>query len=157
MTKNKYHLDCYKKEIQSHKDMGRKIVFTNGCFDILHVGHIRYLSQAKDCGDILVIGINSDNSIKGLKGPSRPINILQDRALILSAFKFVDYVISFEEQTPIKLIKIIMPDVLVKGGDYSIENIVGAKEVTNAGGRVELLKFHRGYSSSNYIDKIKKP
>ena len=132
------------------------IVATNGCFDILHVGHIRYLSEAKSLGDILVVGINSDESVKNLKGPSRPINSLSDRSLLLSELVCVDYVVSFKEQTPLKLIKMIMPDILVKGGDYTLDNVVGSKEVIDTGGKVELLKFHDGYSSTNYIDKIKK-
>ncbi|MDC1021363.1 bifunctional heptose 7-phosphate kinase/heptose 1-phosphate adenyltransferase, partial [Candidatus Marinimicrobia bacterium] len=115
-----------------------------------------YLSQAKLLGDILVVGINSDESVKNLKGPSRPINSLSDRSLLLSELVCVDYVVSFKEQTPLKLIKMIMPDILVKGGDYTLDTVVGSKEVIDAGGKVELLKFHDGYSSTNYIDKIKK-
>ncbi len=103
-----------------------------------------------------MIGINSDKSVKELKGPSRPINSLSDRALILSELRYVDYVISFEEQTPLELIKIIMPDILVKGGDYTVETVVGSSEVIHSGGQVKLLQFHEGYSSTNYIDKIKK-
>ena len=156
MDNSKYQLDNVINAINDHKKDSKKIVFTNGCFDILHVGHIRYLSEAKSLGDILVIGINSDKSVKELKGPSRPINSLSDRALILSELRYVDYVVSFEEQTPLELIKIIMPDILVKGGDYKIETVVGSSEVIHSGGQVKLLQFHNGYSSTNYIDKIKK-
>ena len=156
MDNSKYQLDNVINAINDHKKDSKKIVFTNGCFDILHVGHIRYLLEAKSLGDILVIGINSDKSVKELKGPSRPINPLSDRALILSELRYVDYVVSFEEQTPLELIKIIMPDILVKGGDYTVENVVGSSEVIHSGGQVKLLQFHNGYSSTNYIDKIKK-
>ena len=156
MDNSKYQLDNVINAINDHKKDSKKIVFTNGCFDILHVGHIRYLSEAKSLGDILVIGINSDKSVKELKGPSRPINPLSDRALMLSELRYVDYVVSFEEQTPLELIKIIMPDILVKGGDYTIETVVGSSEVIHSGGQVKLLQFHNGYSSTNYIDKIKK-
>jgi len=156
MDNSKYQLKNVTKAINDDKKDSKKIVFTNGCFDILHVGHIRYLSEAKSLGDILVIGINSDKSVKELKGPSRPINSLSDRALILSELRYVDYVVSFEEQTPLELIKIIMPDILVKGGDYTVETVVGSSEVIHSGGQVKLLQFHNGYSSTNYIDKIKK-
>ena len=156
MDNSQYHIDHIIIAINSDRKDSKKIVFTNGCFDILHAGHIRYLSEAKSLGDILVVGINSDKSVKELKGPSRPINSLSDRALILSELRYVDYVVSFEEQTPLELIKIIMPDILVKGGDYTIETVVGSSEVIHSGGQVKLLQFHNGYSSTNYIDKIKK-
>ena len=156
MDNSQYHIDNIISAINTDRKDSKKIVFTNGCFDILHVGHIRYLSEAKSLGDILVIGINSDKSVKELKGPSRPINSLSDRALILSELRYVDYVVSFEEQTPLELIKIIMPDILVKGGDYTVETVVGSSEVIHSGGKVKLLQFHNGYSSTNYIDKIKK-
>ena len=156
MNNHQYQLDHSIDAITSDKQCDKKIVFTNGCFDILHVGHIRYLSEARSLGDILVVGINSDDSVRNLKGPSRPINSLSDRALLLSELVCVDYVVSFKEQTPLKLIKMIMPDILVKGGDYTLDTVVGSSEVIDAGGKVELLKFHDGYSSTNYIDKIKK-
>tara|TARA_B110000467_G_scaffold131632_1_gene126496 strand:- start:1547 stop:2020 length:474 start_codon:yes stop_codon:yes gene_type:complete len=156
MNNHQYQLDHSIDAITSDKQCDKKIVFTNGCFDILHVGHIRYLSEARSLGDILVVGVNSDESVRNLKGPSRPINSLSDRALLLSELVCVDYVVSFKEQTPLKLIKMIMPDILVKGGDYTLDTIVGSSEVIDAGGKVELLKFHDGYSSTNYIDKIKK-
>lgn len=134
----------------------KKIVFTNGCFDLLHVGHIRYLAQAKKLGDFLIIGLNSDSSVRELKGKNRPINSFEDRATLLSAMKSVDLVIMFEEQTPENLIKDIVPDILVKGGDYNIEDIVGYQTVMQNGGQVKTLSFYDGYSSTNYINKIKK-
>ena len=134
----------------------KKIVFTNGCFDLLHVGHVRYLAQAKKLGDFLIIGLNSDSSVKELKGEDRPINSFEDRATLLSAIESVDSVIMFEEQTPENLIKDIVPDVLVKGGDYNIEDIVGYQIVIKNGGQVKTLSFYDGYSSTNYIDKINK-
>ena len=134
----------------------RKIVFTNGCFDLLHVGHVRYLAQAKKLGDFLIIGLNSDSSVKELKGEDRPINSFEDRATLLSAIESVDSVIMFEEQTPENLIKDIVPDILVKGGDYNIEDIVGYQTVMQNGGQVKTLSFYDGYSSTNYINKIKK-
>ena len=134
----------------------KKIVFTNGCFDLLHVGHIRYLAQAKKLGDFLIIGLNSDSSVKELKGENRPINSFEDRATLLSAIESVDVVIMFEEQTPENLIKDIVPDILVKGGDYNIEDIVGYQTVMQNGGQVKTLSFYDGYSSTNYINKIKK-
>ena len=134
----------------------KKIVFTNGCFDLLHVGHIRYLAQAKKLGDFLIIGLNSDSSVKELKGEDRPINSFEDRATLLSAIESVDLVIMFEEQTPENLIKDIVPDILVKGGDYNIEDIVGYQTVIQNGGQVKTLSFYDGYSSTNYINKINK-
>ena len=134
----------------------KKIVFTNGCFDLLHVGHVRYLAQAKKLGDFLIIGLNSDSSVKELKGEDRPINSFEDRATLLSAIESVDSVIMFEEQTPENLIKNIVPDILVKGGDYNIEDIVGYQTVIQNGGQVKTLSFYDGYSSTNYINKIKK-
>ena len=134
----------------------KKIVFTNGCFDLLHVGHIRYLAQAKKLGDYLIIGLNSDSSVKELKGKDRPINSFEDRATLLSPIESVDLVIMFEEQTPENLIKDIVPDILVKGGDYNIEDIVGYQTVMQNGGQVKTLSFYDGYSSTHYIDKINK-
>ena len=148
----KYNIDIIKK-IKAER---KKIVFTNGCFDLLHVGHIRYLSQAKKLGDFLIIGLNSDRSVKKLKGKGRPINSFEDRATLLSALNSVDLVIKFKEQTPENLIKDIVPDVLVKGGDYNIEDIVGYQIVIQNGGQVKTLSFYDGYSSTNYIDKINK-
>ena len=130
------------------------IVFTNGCFDILHVGHKRYLEQASALGDIFIIGVNSDASVKRLKGPSRPVNSEQDRMEILSALSFVDYVVLFKEDTPYELIKKIQPDVLVKGGDYKPDEVVGKDIVEARGGRLELISFVEGKSTTNIINKI---
>jgi D-beta-D-heptose 7-phosphate kinase/D-beta-D-heptose 1-phosphate adenosyltransferase len=134
---------------------GKKIVFTNGCFDIMHVGHIRYLQEAAKLGDLLVVGLNSDKSVKRLKGQERPINSEVERAEMLCALSFVDYVIIFEEDTPLELIKKIQPDILVKGGDYSNEYVVGTKEVVANGGKLILLPFVEGKSTTNIINKIK--
>ena len=141
--------------IKSEQEKGKKVVFTNGCFDILHRGHVAYLNQARDLGDLLIVGINSDESVKRLKGPERPVNMLEDRAYVLSALKSVDYVIPFEEDTPLNLINLIMPDILVKGGDYTIDRIIGAQEVLAHGGRVEIIPFVPGKSTSAIIDTIK--
>ena len=143
--------------IKKIKAERKKIVFTNGCFDLLHVGHIRYLSQAKKLGDFLIIGLNSDRSVKNLKGKDRPINSFEDRATLLLALNSVDLVIKFEEKTPENLIKEIVPDILVKGGDYNIEDIVGYQTVVQNGGQVKTLSFYDDYSSTNYINKINKP
>ena len=132
----------------------KKIVFTNGCFDILHVGHKRYLQNAATLGDILVVGVNSDASVRRLKGPSRPVNNERDRAEMLSALGFVDYVTIFDEDTPYELIKKIQPDVLVKGGDYKPEDVVGKDIVEARGGRLELIPYVEGKSTSNIINKI---
>jgi D-beta-D-heptose 7-phosphate kinase/D-beta-D-heptose 1-phosphate adenosyltransferase len=141
--------------IKAEQKQGKKIVFTNGCFDILHRGHVTYLNHARDLGDVLVVGINSDESVKRLKGSERPVNSLEDRAYVLSALKSVDYVIPFEEDTPLNLIMLIMPNILVKGGDYTIDRIVGAQEVIANGGLVEIIPFVPGKSTSSIIETIK--
>lgn len=133
-----------------------KVVFTNGCFDILHRGHIEYLTKAADFGEILIIGLNSDKSIKKIKGNGRPIMEEQSRALFLASFQFVNYVILFDEETPIDLINYIKPDILVKGGDYKKEDIVGNDIVTKNGGIVETIDFIEGYSTTSIIETIKK-
>jgi len=143
-----------KELIQDLKSLGHKIVFTNGCFDILHLGHITYLEQAKAKGDILIVGLNSDASVKRLKGAERPIKDEQSRASILAALSSVDLVIVFEEDTPIDLISAVVPDVLVKGGDYKKENIVGANFVEEYGGKVEIIPFLEGHSSTDLINKL---
>lgn len=132
----------------------KKIVFTNGCFDIIHKGHVTYLNEAKKLGDLLVIGLNSDASVKRLKGPERPINNEQDRLYVMSQLKPVDFVEIFTEDTPLNLIKTIQPRILVKGGDWKIEQIVGGKEVIENGGEVYSLNFVDGYSTTNIIHKI---
>lgn len=133
----------------------QKIVFTNGCFDILHRGHITYLAQARQLGDLLVVGLNSDASVRRLKGPERPVNDEQSRALLLAALEMVDYVVLFEEDTPYNLILKVNPDLLVKGGDYDIDNIVGADFVRQRGGEVRTIPFVQGFSSSSIIDHLK--
>ena len=133
---------------------GKKIVFTNGCFDILHTGHVSYLNQARSLGDLLVIGLNSDASVKRLKGSSRPINSEQDRKFVIENLKAVDYVEIFEEDTPYNLIKKVSPSLLVKGGDWKVDQIVGSDLVLNNGGEVKSLKFIDGFSTTNIIEKI---
>jgi rfaE bifunctional protein nucleotidyltransferase chain/domain len=130
-----------------------KMVFTNGCFDLLHRGHIYYLSRARELGDLLVVGLNSDTSVSLLKGPGRPVNNQEARAEVLGALAFVDYIIVFEEETPLNLISVLEPDILVKGGDYHVEDIVGYAEVTSTGGRVETIPLLEGYSSTSIIDR----
>ncbi len=141
--------------IQWHK-AGQKLVFTNGCFDILHRGHLAYLSQAASLGDRLIIGLNSDRSVSILKGPGRPIHAQEDRALMLASLYWVDAVVIFDEETPLKLIHSLAPDILVKGGDYAIKDIVGADYVKENGGDVYSLDFIDGYSSTQIIRRIKK-
>jgi rfaE bifunctional protein nucleotidyltransferase chain/domain len=131
-----------------------RVVFTNGCFDILHLGHIDYLIKARKLGDILIIGLNTDNSVKKLKGNKRPVNDQNARALLLASLEFVDFVILFDEETPIELIRTITPDILVKGGDYKIETVVGADFVLNYGGSVEIIPFLEGYSTTGIIQNI---
>ncbi len=133
----------------------KKIVFTNGCFDVIHSGHIHYLTEAKKLGDVLIIGLNTDDSVRRLKGNNRPINNQHDRAIVLDALKPVDVVVLFDEETPLELIKIINPDVLVKGADYKIEEIVGADFVQQNGGNVVTIEYIKGKSSTAIINKMK--
>ncbi len=133
----------------------KKIVSTNGCFDILHVGHVRYLKQAKSYGDVLILGLNSDSSVKRLKGPKRPINNQDDRAEVMAALRFIDYVVIFDEDTPVNLLGQIKPDVHVKGGDYDINSLPEAKTVMDTGGRVEFVPFVEGKSTTGIIEKSK--
>ncbi len=142
-------------QIAAWKIMSKRIVFTNGCFDLLHPGHLQYLAEARALGDILIVGLNSDASVQRLKGAHRPINTEQARALMLAALVVVDAVIVFDEDTPLALIDLIKPDILVKGGDYSIETIVGAQEVLSNGGAVKVLSFLEGYSTTMIEQKIK--
>jgi D-glycero-beta-D-manno-heptose 1-phosphate adenylyltransferase len=133
---------------------GKKIIFTNGCFDIIHLGHVDYLSKAADCGDILIIGLNTDQSVRNIKGPERPINNENARARVLAAFSFVSAVVFFDEPTPYELIKKVQPDVLVKGSDYKAEDIVGYDIVTAKGGQVITIDFLEGYSTTGIIQKF---
>ena len=130
---------------------GKTIVFSNGCFDILHRGHVEYLSKAADLGDILIIGLNTDASVKRIKGPSRPVNDEKARAVVLAALEFVDAIMFFDEDTPYNLIKNVQPDVLVKGKDYKAEDIVGYDIVTNKGGKVETIELVEGFSTTNIL------
>jgi rfaE bifunctional protein nucleotidyltransferase chain/domain len=143
------------RQIAVWKFLNHKIVFTNGCFDILHRGHIDYLARAADEGDILVVGLNTDASVSKIKGSQRPINNEQNRALVLGALGFVDAVILFNEETPYKLIKQVQPDVLVKGADYNAEEIVGNDIVTGNGGEIKTIELTEGFSTSGLIEKIK--
>lgn len=135
---------------------GRKIVFTNGCFDILHPGHLSYLQKARALGDVLIVGINSDRSVKELKGNLRPIFDQEERCELLSGLESVSFITIFDESTPRELIKVILPDVLVKGGDWRLEQIVGREEVEASGGRVVSVPYEEGYSSSAIIQRILK-
>jgi len=131
-----------------------KIVFTNGCFDVLHRGHVEYLAQARDKGDVLIVGLNTDTSVRRLKGDNRPINPQEARAMVLAALFFVDAVVLFDEDTPYELIKTIQPDVLIKGADYKPENIVGYDIVTAKGGTVETVNLVEGFSSTGIIEGL---
>jgi rfaE bifunctional protein nucleotidyltransferase chain/domain len=151
-----FSLDDLKNQLNTWKQAGEEVVFTNGCFDIIHRGHIEVLAQTADLGDRLIIGLNSDSSIQKLKGEGRPIIDEHSRAILLAALSFVDAVILFPEDTPINLISTLLPDVLAKGGDYKIETIVGHEIVQNNGGKVILVPFVDGFSSTTIIDQIKK-
>lgn len=133
---------------------GKKLVFTNGCFDIIHFGHINYLEQARQLGDILIVGINSDRSVRTIKGDKRPLMSEDERARIISSLRFVDYVVIFDEQTPISIIKEIQPDIHVKGGDYSAEELPEYSTVKSYGGKVVILPYIPGKSTTGIIDKI---
>lgn len=142
--------------VQRWSAEGLRVVFTNGCFDLLHYGHLHYLAQARALGDRLVVGLNSEASVRRLKGPSRPINDEQTRQWQLAALFFVDLVVGFEEDTPLALIEALKPDVLVKGGDYAPSEIVGAQSVLNRGGKVQVLPFVPGYSTTGIEERIRR-
>jgi D-beta-D-heptose 7-phosphate kinase/D-beta-D-heptose 1-phosphate adenosyltransferase len=142
-------------EIRSqYKREGRKVVFTNGCFDILHRGHVEYLQKAKELGDILIVGLNTDASVKRLKGPSRPIVREDDRAAVLAALGVVDHVCLFDEDTPLEIIRDLVPDILVKGADWAIDKVVGKDIVERAGGAVRTIEFLPNRSTTSIIDRI---
>jgi rfaE bifunctional protein nucleotidyltransferase chain/domain len=145
-----------RKKIAEWKSKGERVVFTNGCFDILHLGHVDYLEKARNLGDHLIVGLNTDSSVSRFKGADRPIQDEKSRARVISSLQFVDIVVLFNEDTPKELISTLVPDVLVKGSDYLAENIVGADVVKKAGGEVTTLEFVPGYSTSKVIEKIKK-
>ena len=138
------------------KQAGKKVVFTNGCFDILHLGHVDYLEKARELGDKLVLGLNTDDSVGRFKGPERPIQNQNSRAHVLASLQFIDLVVFFNEDTPLILISELLPDVLVKGSDYLAENIVGADVVKRAGGVVKTIDFVPGYSTTRILEKIRK-
>lgn len=150
-----YDLPSLKTMVTAWQKEGKKVVFTNGVFDLLHIGHITYLAKASEMSDKLIIGLNSDSSVKRIKGENRPINDQNNRAALLAALFFVDAVVVFEDDTPLNLITALMPDILVKGADYSVENIVGAKEVIANGGEVKTINFVEGYSSTSIIESIR--
>jgi rfaE bifunctional protein nucleotidyltransferase chain/domain len=136
------------------RDTGKRIVFTNGCFDLLHLGHVDYLEKARNLGDFLVVGINTDASVSSLKGPSRPVSPEASRMRVLAALAFVDLVVPFGEPTPIGLIESLKPDILTKGNDYSLETIVGADFVMGYGGKVETIPLVEGFSTTNFVNRI---
>ncbi|MBI2804725.1 MAG: D-glycero-beta-D-manno-heptose 1-phosphate adenylyltransferase [Planctomycetes bacterium] len=148
-------LEATVQELDYRRRLGQRVVFTNGCFDVLHAGHVQYLQEARAQGDLLVVGLNSDASVRALKGKSRPVQALAARALVLAALQAVDFVTVFEESTPMHLIQAIRPDVLVKGADYSKEEVVGSQFVESYGGRVHLATLHHGHSTTNLIDRMR--
>ncbi len=143
-----------KKIVDKWRDEQKVVVFTNGCFDLIHRGHVEYLRKAKLLGDMLIVGLNSDTSVRRIKGKPRPYQDEQERATILNAMEMIDMVIIFDEDTPLELICELKPDVLVKGGDYDSNIIVGAKEVEAGGGSVKIIPFLKGYGTSILVDKI---
>jgi D-glycero-beta-D-manno-heptose 1-phosphate adenylyltransferase len=142
--------------VKQWQAQGFKVVFTNGCFDIIHLGHVDYLEKARNLGDKLVLGLNTDDSVSRFKGPDRPLQDQHSRARVLAAFQFIDLVVLFNEDTPLNLISELLPDILVKGSDYLTENIVGADVVKRNGGVVKTIDFVSGYSTTRIVEKIKK-
>jgi D-beta-D-heptose 7-phosphate kinase/D-beta-D-heptose 1-phosphate adenosyltransferase len=148
--------NALKNELEELRKKGKKIAFTNGCFDILHVGHVRYLREAKKTADVLVLALNSDSSVRSIKGEERPLVNENERAEMLAALEFVDFITIFEELTPLELIICLKPDILIKGGDWPEEKVVGREEVKKWGGRVAIIPEIEGKSTTNIVDKIKK-
>lgn len=144
-----------KYTLSHYRFKGQEIVFTNGCFDLLHRGHVEYLLEASELGDVMIVGLNSDNSVRKLKGPGRPLQDENSRALILASLSFVDHIILFDEDTPINLIKFVQPDILVKGGDYDPEEIVGSDVVMARGGKVKVIRYIPGFSTTGLIEKLR--
>ena|SRR5579871_3698698 len=144
------------QQVKSWQAAGQKVVFTNGCFDLIHLGHVDYLEKARNLGDRLVVGLNTDSSVSRFKGPERPLQDQVSRARVMASFQFVDLVVFFDEDTPQNLISELVPNVLVKGGDYLAENIVGADVVKNNGGSVKTIDFVPGYSTTRIVEKIKR-
>jgi len=149
-----YNITDLQEKIHYWRSLNKKIVFTNGCFDILHRGHVEYLNKSKELGDILIVGLNSDDSVKSIKGPNRPINDQESRSIVLASLFFVDAVIYFKEDTPLNLIGSINPDILVKGKDYKEEDIIGYDIVKSNGGKIITIDLVEGYSTSNIIGKL---
>ncbi|HEU18589.1 MAG TPA: D-glycero-beta-D-manno-heptose 1-phosphate adenylyltransferase [Deltaproteobacteria bacterium] len=145
-----------KDTVEKHRRRGQTLVFTNGCFDIIHAGHAHYLNEAKKLGDILIIALNSDTSVRSIKGALRPIVPQDERAYVMASLAAVDYVTLFHEDTPLRLIEYIQPDILVKGGDWGEEDIIGGESVKKSGGKVIIMPYLNGISTTNIIDKIKK-
>jgi D-beta-D-heptose 7-phosphate kinase/D-beta-D-heptose 1-phosphate adenosyltransferase len=147
---------CLKEEVDRLRQAGKKVVFTNGCFDILHVGHTRYLKEARGLGDVLVLALNSDLSVRSIKGEKRPLTPEQERAEVIASLESVDYVTIFGEDTPLELIEYLRPDILVKGGDWAEEAVVGREAVRKWGGKVILIPLVEGSSTTNVVEKILK-
>lgn len=145
-----------KNKLEALRKKGKKIAFTNGCFDIIHVGHVRYLREAKKTSDVLVLALNSDSSVRAIKGAKRPLVSAEDRAEVIAALEFVDFITIFEELTPLELINYLKPDILIKGGDWPEEKIVGREEIKKWGGRVVIIPEVTGKSTTNIVEKIKK-
>jgi rfaE bifunctional protein nucleotidyltransferase chain/domain len=154
-AKKIYTLESFLPKRKELKMQGKKVVFSNGCFDIVHLGHIDYLEKARNLGDFLVLGLNTDKSVRQLKGDKRPVIDEQSRARLMAGLEFIDAVILFEDETPARLINAILPDILVKGDDYTIKNIVGADVVIQHGGEVKTISLVKGYSTSGIIARIK--
>ena len=142
--------------LEEHRRQGRRIVFTNGCFDILHAGHVRYLAQARRLGDVLVVALNTDRSVVAIKGPDRPVVGQEERAFVVAGLESVDYVTFFDDETPLSLIEALQPDILVKGGDWKADGIVGGDFVRSRGGDVVILPYLEGASTTNIIEKIRR-
>jgi D-beta-D-heptose 7-phosphate kinase/D-beta-D-heptose 1-phosphate adenosyltransferase len=145
-----------KDKLEELRQKGKKIAFTNGCFDILHVGHVRYLREAKKTADVLILALNSDSSVRSIKGEERPLIPEKERAEILAALEFIDFVTIFQELTPLELINYLKPDILIKGGDWPEEKVVGREEIKKWGGRVAIIPEVEGKSTTNIVEKIKK-
>jgi D-beta-D-heptose 7-phosphate kinase/D-beta-D-heptose 1-phosphate adenosyltransferase len=141
-------------ELNRRRRLGQKIVFTNGCFDVLHAGHVQYLQEARTQGDVLVVGVNGDASIRALKGPTRPVNTVEARSLVLAGLQAVDYLAVFDEATPLELIRMMRPDVLVKGADYRKDQVIGGDFVESYGGRVYLAQLREGFSTTRLLQRL---
>ena len=142
--------------LEEHRRQGRRIVFTNGCFDILHAGHVRYLAQARRLGDVLIVALNTDRSVRAIKGPHRPVVGQEERAFVVAGLESVDYVTFFDDETPLSLIEALQPDILVKGGDWKADSVVGGDVVRSRGGDVVVLPYLEGASTTNIIEKIRR-